>query len=225
MKECNSPAPLLATSSSLESALESLPPGLSGCLLGPLLAIVQLIVDFSRGQLSPESACDFERELGELLREVGRCFGEWAYNHCEPDDPGLLPTKIKLEGVWYRRNDRKTANRNVATLFGKITLMRYLYRPIEELVPCIFPLEMRLGLTAARATAALAGRVGLYAAQCTQQTVLRALTLVMRSRGGGREGMALAPVDGPRRDGEVFQYVSGSCLRGSEWVRRCACGA
>jgi hypothetical protein len=175
MKECNSSALLLATSSSLESALESLPPGLGGCLLGPLLVTVQLIAEFSQGQVSPESACDFEQRLGERLREVGRCSAEWVYNHCEPDDPGLLPAQIKLEGVWYRRNDRKTANRSVATLFGKITLMRYLYRPIEELVPGIFPLEMRLGLVAARATAALAGRVGLYAAQCTQRTVLQAL--------------------------------------------------
>jgi hypothetical protein len=175
MKKCNSPALLLATSSSLESSLGSLPPGLSGCLLGPLLAIVRLIAEFSHGQVSPESAWDFEQRLEELLREVGRCCVERVYNHCEPDDPGLLPAQMELEGVWYRRNDRKTANRNVATLFGKITLMRYLYRPIEELVPCIFPLEMRLGLAAARATAALAGRVGLYAAQCTQRTVLQAL--------------------------------------------------
>jgi len=175
MKECNSPAPLLTTSSSLESALESLPPGLSGCLVVPLLTTVQLIAEFSHGQVSPESACDFEQRLGELLREVGRRPLEWVYNHCEPDDPGLLPTTIKLEGVWYRRNHRKTANRNVATLFGKITLMRYLYRPIEDLVPCIFPLELRLGLEAARATAALAGRVGQYAAQHTQQTVLQTL--------------------------------------------------
>src|ERR1700684_1713593 len=98
MKECNSPALLLATSSSLESALGSLPPGLGGCLLGPLLATVQLIAEFSRGQVSPESACDFEQRLGERLREVGRCSAQLAYNHCEPDAPRLPPGPVGVGG-------------------------------------------------------------------------------------------------------------------------------
>jgi hypothetical protein len=139
-----------------------------------MCAIVQLICAFRGTPVTPTSASEFEHKLSELLREVGRCIVEWVYNDCELAGRDLLPM-LQLEGVWYRRNHRKTANRNVATLFGKITLMRYLYRPIEELVPGIFPLEMRLGLAAARATAALAGRVGLYTAQCTQQTVLQAL--------------------------------------------------
>lgn len=109
---------------------------------------------------------------------LGRCIVQWAYNDCEPQARELLPTRLQCGGVWYQRNDRKTANRNVATLFGKVTLMRFLYRAIEERVPCIFPLELRLGLVGlerGRATAALAERVGRYAAESTQQAVLQSL--------------------------------------------------
>ncbi len=170
MKECNLLAPLLAI-----PPISLLPPELWRGLCGPIGAIVGLIREFRRARVTPMSASEFEHKLMDLLREVGRCIVEHVYNDCEPADRDLLPMWMQFEGVRYRRNDRKTANRNLATLFGKITLMRYLYRPVEELVPCIFPLEMRLGLAAARATAALAGRVGFYAAQCTQQTVLQAL--------------------------------------------------
>jgi hypothetical protein len=169
MKECNLLAPLLAI-----PPVSLMPPEFWHRLYEPMLAIVQLIRAFRGAPVTPTSALELEHKLSELLREVGRCIVEWVYNDCESADRDILPM-LQLEGVWYRRHHRKTANRNVATLFGKITLMRYLYRPIEELVPGIFPLEMRLGLAAARATAALAGRVGLYAAQCTQQTVLQAL--------------------------------------------------
>jgi hypothetical protein len=170
MKECNLLAPLLAI-----PTISLLPPELFRRLYEPMWEIVKLIREFRKGRVTPPSAFEFEHKLSELLREIGRSIVEYVYNDCEPADRDRLPVSMQLEGVWYRRNDRKTANRNVATLFGKITLMRYLYRPVEELVLSVFPLEMRLGLAAGLATAALAGRVGLCAAQSTQQTVLQAL--------------------------------------------------
>ena len=60
----------------------------------------------------------------------------------------------------------------VATLFGTITLWRYLYQPIHGVERSIFPLEIRLGLAAGRATPALAERVARAAADSTQGTVL-----------------------------------------------------
>jgi hypothetical protein len=166
MKECTVVALLVAM------APFSLPLELPRRLFGPVREIVRLICRFRRIEATPRSAFEFEQRLCQLLREVGRRIVEWAYNDREAGDRNRLPTRIEHDGIWYQRNDRKTANRNVGTLFGTITLMRFLYRPIEELVPCVFPLEIRLGLEAARATAALADRVGQYAAQCTQQTVL-----------------------------------------------------
>lgn len=170
MRECTRVAALFAIPPFSLLSLELLRQ-----LHGPMREVAQLICQFRQSEATPLSACDFERRLSELLREVGRRIVEWTYNDCEPGTRDLLPTQLQFAGVWYQRNDRKTANRNVATLFGKITLMRFLYRAIEERVPCIFPLELCLGLERARATAALANRLGQYAAECTQQAVLRIL--------------------------------------------------
>jgi len=144
-------------------------------LWGPVCQIVELIGRFGDSDPTPRSVYDFERQLSELLREVGRVIVECVYNDREPRSRDLLPTQIRFEGVWHQRNGCKTANRKVASLFGTITLMRFLYRPIGELVAAIFPLEIRLGLELGRATPALAERVGQCAAQCTQREVLRTL--------------------------------------------------
>ena len=144
-------------------------------VLEPTQRMVQLILQFRNSEMTPQSTQEFEQKLFELLREVGRGIVEWVYNDYEPDGPSLLPTQVRFAGVYYRRNGQKTANRSVATLFGTITLLRFLYRPVEELVPAIFPLEIGLGLECARATPALANRVGQLAAHCTQQSVLATL--------------------------------------------------
>jgi hypothetical protein len=152
-----------------------LPPELLRLLCGPIWEIIALICRFRDGRLAPRASYDFEQKLYELLREVGRVIVQWSYNGHEAGGGEVLPARLRVEGVWYRRNTRKTANRCVATLFGTITLMRFGYRPIDELVPGLFPLELRLGLEAARATPALADRVGRLAARCTQQSVLQTL--------------------------------------------------
>lgn len=170
MKECTLLASLLAI-----PPFSLLPIELVRQLCEPMREVACLILEFAGSETTPRCAFEFEQRLSQLLREVGRRIVEWAYNNCEPQDRNLLPAQIMHDRAWYQRNDRKTANRKVGTLFGTITLMRFLYRPIEERVPSIFPLEMRLGLEAARATAALAERVGQYAARCTQQTVLQIL--------------------------------------------------
>ena len=170
MKECTPAAALLAI-----PLFSLLPVELLQRLWDPVCQIVRLIRQFRGSDPTPRLACDFERRLCELLREVGRVIVQCVYNDCEPQARDLLPTQIRFAGVWYQRNGCKTANRKVASLFGTITLMRFLYRPIEELVPAIFPLEIRLGLEQGRATAALADRVGRHAAQCTQQQVLQIL--------------------------------------------------
>jgi hypothetical protein len=155
--------------------LSLLPLDLLRRLVEPFGEVARLVLGFRGGDPTPQSTYDFEHKLFELLREVGRVIVQWSYNDREPEGRESLPAGLLRAGVCYRRNDRKTANRNVATLFGTITLLRFLYRPIDELVPSLFPLEIRLGLEAGRATPALADRVGRSAARCTQRAVLQAL--------------------------------------------------
>src|SRR5512135_3168283 len=80
-----------------------------------------------------------EGQLHATLRELGRIILEWTYNHIEPDDRRLMPSHLRFDGDWYRRR-AKTPNRCVATLFGTITLWRYLYQPIHGVERSIFPL-------------------------------------------------------------------------------------
>jgi hypothetical protein len=127
---------------------------------------------------SPAAALEFERGLAELLREIGREVVEFAYNQIEPEQSEQLPHYLQYEAGRYRRLNRKTPNRDVATLFGKITLRRHGYRYVERgtAEPSLFPLEMQLGLVEG-ATPALADQAARALAEtgATQQTVLARL--------------------------------------------------
>jgi hypothetical protein len=124
---------------------------------------------------SPANTLAFERRLQELLRQIGRVTTQVAYNALEPEDPQAAPPEVQQTLTRYRRLNEPTPNRHVATLFGKITLWRRGYRPVERdsPEPTIFPLEQRLGLVEG-ATPALAGQAAqaLAATGATQQTVL-----------------------------------------------------
>jgi hypothetical protein len=143
-------------------------------LLPGIVAIGRLIVGFRRAELTPQATHRFEAELQRLLRELGRITLEWTYNDLEPRQRQPVPGSIMVEGECYRRRS-KTANRTVATVFGTITLWRYLYQPVDGTGPSIFPLELQLGLEARLATPALAERVALAAVANTQHEVLAAL--------------------------------------------------
>src|SRR3954451_10969130 len=140
-------------------------------ILPVISRVARLIVAFRAAEPTPSACHQFEAQLQAALRDLGRIIVEWAYNHLEPDDRLLMPGHLRLDGDWYRRRD-KSPNRSVATLFGTITLWRYLYRPIHGVERAIFPLEIRLGLAAGRATPALAERVARAAVDATQGTVL-----------------------------------------------------
>src|SRR4051794_15095001 len=140
-------------------------------LLPGITQIARLIVAFRAAELTPSACHHFEAQLQAALRELGRIIVEWTYNDLEPDDRHLMPDHLRFDGDWYRRR-AKTPNRSVATLFGIITLWRHLYRPIHGVERSIFPLEIRLGLAAGRATPALAQRAAHAAVDSTQGTVL-----------------------------------------------------
>jgi hypothetical protein len=124
---------------------------------------------------SPANTLAFERQLQELVRQIGRVTVETAYNALEPEEAQAAPQEVQQTLTTYRRLNQPTPNRHVATLFGKITLWRRGYRPLERDSPeaTIFPLEQRLGLVEG-ATPALAGQAAqaLAATGATQQTVL-----------------------------------------------------
>jgi hypothetical protein len=140
-------------------------------LLPVIIPIGRLIVRFRRKDLTPQAAHQFETQLQQLVRELGRIIVAWTFNHLEPRQPQKMPKQMCSQGVRYRRRS-KTPNRKVATLFGTITLWRYLYQPLHGVEPAIFPLEIRLGLEAGLATPALAERVAQAAATSSQRTVL-----------------------------------------------------
>jgi hypothetical protein len=140
-------------------------------LLPVISRIGQLVVRFRAAELTPSACHQFETQLHDTLRDLGRILVEWTYNHLEADDRHQMPDHLRFDGDWYRRRD-KTPNRRLATRFGTITLWRYLYQPIHGVERSIFPLEIRLGLAAGRATPALADRVAHAAVAATQSTVL-----------------------------------------------------
>ena len=143
-------------------------------LVPVITQIGRLIVRFRRTDLTPQACHQFETQLQELLRELGRIIVEWTFNHLEPRDKKEMPNQICFQGVWYRRRS-KTPNRKVGTLFGTITLWRMLYQDVHGVEPSIFPLEIRLGLEAGLATPGLAERVGQAATAGTQNAVLASL--------------------------------------------------
>src|SRR5205814_855747 len=144
-------------------------------LVPVITQIGRLIVRFRRADLTPQACHQFETQLQELLRELGRIIVEWTFNHLEPRDKKDMPNEICFQGLWYRRRF-KSPNRTVATLFGTITLWRRLYQPLEGIEPSIFPLEVRLGLEAGLATPALAERVAQAVVTFPQKTVLTLVT-------------------------------------------------
>lgn len=120
----------------------------------------------------------FEQELAQQARHVARAAAEFAYNRLEPDEPQELPHYLHHEAGQYRRLNRKTPNREIATLFGKITLWRHGYRYVhrDTAEPTIFPLEIQLGLVegATPALASLAAKA-LAEAGATQEVALARL--------------------------------------------------
>jgi hypothetical protein len=131
-----------------------------------------------------------------------------------------LPHYLQYEAGQYRRLNRKTPNREVATLFGKMTLRRHGYRYVERDVaePTIFPLEMQLGLVAG-ATPALADRAARALAEtgATQQTVLERLKREHDVQWGVKKLRAVAgkvsnAIEPFRREQQAAQVV--------QWLRQ-----
>jgi hypothetical protein len=160
--------------------------------------------------VTPLSTYRFETALARLLWECGRSIVQLAYSRLEPEDPQLIPARIRLGLSDYRRN-RKTAT-TISTLFGKIRLRRFVYQALEVGEAGVFPLEIALGLTAGQATPALADVVGRLVADLSQQQTLA----VLRERYGVHWSVAtlrkvtagLAEALAPLREQAQISYIS-----------------
>jgi hypothetical protein len=141
-----------------------------------VLRVVRLVACFRRRSVSPKATFQFETELQDLLREVGRRILEWTVNHLEPEHRRQMPPQLTWEGEYYRLGS-KSPLRNLNCLFGPIALKRFCYQPLETGGRCLFPLEIHLGVVASVATPALADCVGRMAADLTQRQLLDQLRL------------------------------------------------
>src|SRR4051812_33233395 len=68
--------------------------------LVPLITqIGRTLVRFRRADLTPRACHQFEAQLQEQLRELGRIIIEWIFNHLEPHDRTDLPGQIESRGT------------------------------------------------------------------------------------------------------------------------------
>jgi hypothetical protein len=105
-----------------------------------------LVEDFRRQAVSPTGTHEFERQVQETLRELGRGVVQHTYNQLEPADVQDLAKHVEFEGCSYTRLNAKTPQ-NAWTLFGQIRLQRVGYRPSDKSGDrTLFPLAMALGL-------------------------------------------------------------------------------
>ena len=79
-------------------------------LIPVITEVGRLIVRFRRAELTPQACHQFETQLQDQLRELGRIMVEWTFNHIESHDRRDMPNQMCFQGVWYRRRF-KTPNR------------------------------------------------------------------------------------------------------------------
>jgi hypothetical protein len=141
-----------------------------------LQRLLQLAEKFRQQPVSPRHAHQFERQLQNDLRELGRVIVQHTYNHLEPSDVNALPKHAHFECGQYTRLNEKTPQ-NAWTLFGQMRLWRAGYRPTDKSgEPTIFPLALSLGLVhgASPALAECAGKL-LGGSGMTQRQTLQQL--------------------------------------------------
>jgi hypothetical protein len=151
-------------------------PVLDDIVAAAVQGLLQLAQEFRQQPVSPLRTQQFEQQLQEQLRGLGRQVVQWTYNRLEPADVQTLSKHVRFEAGGYTRLNRKTPQQ-AWTLFGAIQLWRVGYRPTDKSGdPTLFPLTLGLGLVQG-ASPALAGRAAhlLGEAGMTQQRTLQRL--------------------------------------------------
>jgi hypothetical protein len=146
-------------------------------VIDPALGHIRALVEQLRqSPLSPHAAVQFEKDLQQATRELGRVVVQWTYNYLEPTDKDACPPFVYAAGSRFRRLAKKTPQQ-VDTLFGTISVRRLGYRAAPaEGEPVLFPLCRALGLVHG-ATPTLVERAAHYLAECgaTQKQTLARL--------------------------------------------------
>jgi hypothetical protein len=143
----------------------------------------QLAEAFRREPVTPLRTQQFEQQLQEALRELGRQVVQGTYNQLEPAEVQALAKHVRYEASLYTRLNAKTAQ-NAWTLFGPIRLWRVGYRPTDQDGDAtLFPLALGLGLVQG-ASPALAGRAAQLLAD-TGMTQGRVLARLRQDQGVG----------------------------------------
>src|SRR5271166_6362136 len=75
-------------------------------LIPVITQIGRLIVRFRKFELTPQACHQFETQLHDQLRELGRLIVEWTFNHIEPRDRRDMPNRMYFQGTWYRRRSK-----------------------------------------------------------------------------------------------------------------------
>jgi hypothetical protein len=151
-------------------------PDLSDVLDPALQRLKELAEGFRAQPVSPARTQQFEQDVQEALRQLGRGVVQHTYNRLEPQDVRALPPHVHFEAGPYTRLGKKTPQ-NAWTLFGQVRLWRAGYRPTDKSGdPTLFPLARALGLVEG-ASPALAGRAARLhgAAGATQRQTLQRL--------------------------------------------------
>jgi hypothetical protein len=138
---------------------------------------------------------------------------EHEYNRVEPERLQDCPSRLRLAGETYRR--RPKSPNQIGTLFGTIALRRYVYEALEPGEPCLFPLELQLGIEAGLATPALAERVGLWSAEHEQEQVR---ALVRQEHNVAWSVTSLRKVVSALRDGLASFREAAQVAQLLEWL-------
>lgn len=145
-----------------------------------LSAVLQLAVEgllsrmekFLAQRITPQAMFGFELDLREVGRELLRGFLEGVLRHIEPADSDEVPARIRMSFVdEYRR--RPKSKLSLSTLFGVVTVPRFLYESLWPGEPCFFPLDSWIGVAAGHVSPALAEKIARLAADHTQGEVIK----------------------------------------------------
>ncbi|OWK45588.1 hypothetical protein [Fimbriiglobus ruber] len=137
---------------------------------------LQALVDAFRSEpITPARTQQFEHDVQNALRGLGRHVVQYTYNHVEPAAIAEQPRHAQFACERYTRVGAKTPQ-NVWTVFGQLVVRRIGYRPSQAGEPMLFPLAHRLGLIHG-ASPALAARACQFLAEAgsNQQRVLARL--------------------------------------------------
>lgn len=122
--------------------------------------------------ITPQTMYAFELGLWEMGREMLRRFLECVLQHIEPANPDEVPARIRTSFVdEYRR--RPKSKLSLGTLFGVVTVQRFLYEALLPGEPCFFPLDSWIGVEAGHVSPALGEKIARLAADNTQGDVIK----------------------------------------------------